>query len=49
MVLDGSKDKISPPPAPDHDNGNEVDPAVVDFLEFTCSTTSNPLIISRMR
>jgi Di-haem oxidoreductase, putative peroxidase len=34
MVLDGSKDKISPPPAPDHDNGNEVDPAIVDYLEF---------------
>src|SRR5215813_10458611 len=34
MVLDGSKDKISPPPAPDAQNGNEVDPAVVDHLEF---------------
>jgi di-heme oxidoreductase (putative peroxidase) len=34
MVLDGSKDKISAPPAPDPDNGNEVDPAVVDHLEF---------------
>ena len=34
MVLDGSKDKISPPPAPDGDNGNEVDDAVVDHLEF---------------
>src|SRR4030095_7044700 len=34
MVLDGSKDKISPPPAPDGDNGNEVDAAVVDHLEF---------------
>ena len=34
MVLDGSKDKISPPPAPDDQNGNEVDPALVDHLEF---------------
>ena len=33
MVLDGSKDKISPPPAPD-DDGNEIDPALVDHLEF---------------
>ena len=34
MVLDGSKDKISPPPAPDAQNGNEIDPAIVDHLEF---------------
>jgi hypothetical protein len=34
MVLDGLLDKISPPPAPDTQNGNEVDPAVVDHLEF---------------
>lgn len=34
MVLDGAKDKISPPPAPDPQNGNEIDPAVVDHLEF---------------
>jgi hypothetical protein len=34
MVLDGSKDKISPPAAPDPVNGNEVDPAIVDHLEF---------------
>lgn len=34
MVLDGSKDKISPPPQPDPENGNEIDPAVVDHLEF---------------
>jgi len=34
MVLDGSKDKISPPPAPDAENGNEIDPAIVDHLEF---------------
>jgi hypothetical protein len=34
MVLDGSKDKISAPPAPDKDNGNEIDPALVDHLEF---------------
>ena len=34
MVLDGTKDKIDPPPAPDAENGNEVDPAIVDHLEF---------------
>ena len=34
MVLDGTKDKISPPPSPDAQNGNEVDPALVDHLEF---------------
>jgi Di-haem oxidoreductase, putative peroxidase len=34
MVLDGSKDKISAPPPPDKDNGNEIDPALVDHLEF---------------
>jgi len=34
MVLDGSKDKISPPPPPDQVNGNEIDPALVDHLEF---------------
>jgi hypothetical protein len=34
MVLDGSKDKVSPPPAPDAQNGNEIDPALVDHLEF---------------
>jgi len=34
MVLDGSKDKISAPPAPDPQNGNEIDPAIVDHLEF---------------
>jgi mono/diheme cytochrome c family protein len=34
MVLDGSKDKIDAPPPPDAQNGNEVDPALVDHLEF---------------
>jgi mono/diheme cytochrome c family protein len=34
MVLDGSKDKISAPPAPDAQNGNEIDTALVDHLEF---------------
>jgi len=32
MVLDGSTDKISAPPAPDEQNGNEVNPAIVDHL-----------------
>jgi hypothetical protein len=34
MVLDGSLDKLSPPPPPDAKNGNEIDPAIVDHLEF---------------
>jgi mono/diheme cytochrome c family protein len=34
MVLDGSRDKIEAPPAPDEHNGNEIDPALVDHLEF---------------
>jgi Di-haem oxidoreductase, putative peroxidase len=34
MVLDGSLDKFSPPPPPDADNGDEIDPAVADHLEF---------------
>jgi hypothetical protein len=35
MVLDGSKDVISPPPAPDAQSGQyELDPAIVDHLEF---------------
>jgi len=34
MVLDGSKDKIEAPPAPDAHNGNEIDTALVDHLEF---------------
>ena len=35
MVLDGTQDKISPPPAPDALTGQyELDPAIVDHLEF---------------
>ena len=34
MVLDGSKDKVEAPPPPDPEHGNEVDPALVDYLEF---------------
>jgi len=34
MVLDGSQDAIEAPPAPDALNGNEIDPALVDHLEF---------------
>jgi hypothetical protein len=35
MVLDGSRDKITPPPPPDAESGQyEIDPAVVDHLEF---------------
>src|SRR5689334_2146258 len=35
MVLDGSEDKIDPPPPPDAITGQyEIDPALVDHLEF---------------
>lgn len=35
MVLDGTQDRISPPPAPDAVSGQyELDPAIVDHLEF---------------
>lgn len=34
MVLDGSLDKIEAPPPPDPTNGNEIDTAIVDHLEF---------------
>lgn len=34
MVLDGSLDAIEAPPPPDPNNGNEVDVALVDHLEF---------------
>jgi len=35
MVLDGSVDKIDRPPAPDAETGQyEIDPAIVDHLEF---------------
>src|SRR5581483_7278772 len=35
MVLDGTQDKIDAPPAPDAQTGQyEIDPAIVDYLEF---------------
>lgn len=34
MILDGSQDKIEAPPPPDLVNGTEIDPALVDYLEF---------------
>ncbi|MGH8217903.1 MAG: di-heme oxidoredictase family protein [Steroidobacteraceae bacterium] len=34
MVLDGSLDELAPPPPPDREYGNEIDPAIVDHLEF---------------
>ena len=35
MVLDGTQDKISPPPPPDANTGQyEIDPAIVDHTEF---------------
>jgi Di-haem oxidoreductase, putative peroxidase len=35
MVLDGSQDRIDAPPAPDPQTGQyEIDPAIVDHLEF---------------
>jgi len=44
MVLDGSKDKIEAPPAPDLHNGNEIDPALVDHLEFYLLNYFKPAI-----
>jgi hypothetical protein len=34
MVLDGTKDKIQPPPTPNAGTGNEIDTALVDHMEF---------------
>src|SRR5450432_1158632 len=34
MVLDGSKDKIQPPPTPNSGTANEIDTALVDHMEF---------------
>jgi Di-haem oxidoreductase, putative peroxidase len=34
MVLDGSQDRIEGPPEPDAHDGAEIDPALVDHLEF---------------
>ena len=34
MVLDGSLDRLSPPPLDDVAHGDEIDPALVDHLEF---------------
>jgi Di-haem oxidoreductase, putative peroxidase len=34
MVLDGTKDKIQPPPTPNPGTGNEIDTALVDHMEF---------------
>ncbi|HEX5420257.1 MAG TPA: di-heme oxidoredictase family protein [Gammaproteobacteria bacterium] len=34
MTLDGSLDKLAPPPEADAEDGDEIEPAVVDYLEF---------------
>jgi hypothetical protein len=34
MVLDGTKDKIQPPPTPNPGTGNEIDTALVNHMEF---------------
>ena len=48
MVLGGTQDKISPPPAPDVATGQyELDPAIVDHLEFYLLNYSNPDWASR--
>lgn len=48
MVLDGSTDKISPPPAPDMETGKyEVDPAVVDHLEFYLLNYFKPAVLNQ--
>lgn len=49
MVLDGSKDKINPPPIPDQNNGNEIDAAIVDHLEFYLLNYFKPGHASRDR
>jgi len=42
MVLDGSVDKIEAPPPPDSENGNEIDTALVDYMEFYLLNYFNP-------
>src|SRR2546429_4300343 len=41
MVLDGSQDAIEAPPPPDPLNGNEIDVALVDHLEFYLSNVED--------
>lgn len=48
MVLDGSKDKISAPPAPDAQTGKfEIDPALVDHLEFYLLNYFKPAVLKQ--
>ncbi len=48
MVLDGSMDRISAPPAPDRQSGRyEVDPAVVDHLEFYLLNYFKPAVLTQ--
>jgi Di-haem oxidoreductase, putative peroxidase len=48
MVLDGSQDIISAPPAPDMNSGKyEVDPAVVDHLEFYLLNYFKPAVLNQ--
>lgn len=46
MVLDGSKDKISAPPAADAQTGQyEIDPALIDHLEFYLLNYFKPAVL----
>jgi hypothetical protein len=48
MVLDGSKDKISAPPAPDALTGKfEIDPALVDHMEFYLLNYFKPAVLKQ--
>ncbi len=48
MVLDGSKDKISAPPAADAHTGQyEIDPALVDHLEFYLLNYFKPAVLKQ--
>jgi cytochrome c2 len=44
MVLDGSQDTIEAPPDPDPTNGNEIEAALVDHLEFYLLNYFKPAI-----
>jgi len=50
MVLDGTQDNISAPPAPDSVTGQyEIDPAIVDHIEFYLLNYFNPALGQQTR
>src|SRR5438270_6139695 len=50
MVLDGTQDKISAPPAPDAATGQyEIDPAIVDHMEFYLLNYFKPALAQQTR